>query len=247
MTCLSVEERVLLEDDTEFDEVGRHGVVGAVKQIHRVWAHLPRPIRRICDVQFYSWIGWFPIMFFSTTWIAEIWFRAHRNADASSGGAGGGGFGEVGQDQGEADAATRAGSHAMMWHAIVAFVFAVGLPAIVPSDFDSSMPAGSGGGASGTRWNPPRSSDSSLVDAMLHSLWRVRRFLPDLPLRWLSISSLWMYSQVVFSALMLLSLFARNSLFLGTLVIGATGFSWAVSTWAPFALVRPRSLETLSR
>lgn len=219
ITCVSVEERVLLEDDHDFDEVSRQGISGAVRQIYRVWRSLPRSIRQICQVQFFSWIGWFPIMFFSTTWVAEIWFRTR-------------GIGGLeGQSAAQIEAATRAGSYAMLWHAIVSFVTAVALPIIVSSGFE-------GANIYRERWNPPRSSDSSLIDALVHTGFRIRRMMPPLPLPWLTTSMTWMFSQIIFAFLMFFSIFAQRSLFLGTVIIGATGFSWGVTNWAPFALVR---------
>jgi solute carrier family 45 protein 1/2/4 len=37
---------------------------------------LPPHIRAICMVQFFSWIGWFPVLFFSTVWVGEIYTLA---------------------------------------------------------------------------------------------------------------------------------------------------------------------------
>ncbi|KAK9712889.1 hypothetical protein K7432_006832 [Basidiobolus ranarum] len=34
---------------------------------------LPAPIQRICNTQFYAWIGWFPFLFYSTTWVSELY------------------------------------------------------------------------------------------------------------------------------------------------------------------------------
>lgn len=34
--------------------------------------HLPRPIRRVCMVQLVAWMGWFPFLFYATTWIGTF-------------------------------------------------------------------------------------------------------------------------------------------------------------------------------
>jgi solute carrier family 45 protein 1/2/4 len=37
--------------------------------------HVPDRIQAICWVQFWSWIGWFPVLFYSSTWVGEIYLR----------------------------------------------------------------------------------------------------------------------------------------------------------------------------
>lgn len=44
---------------------------------------LPPRIRAICWVQFWAWIGWFPFLFYSPTWVGETYFRYSAPADLS--------------------------------------------------------------------------------------------------------------------------------------------------------------------
>lgn len=37
--------------------------------------NIPDRIRHICHVQFWSWIGWFPVLFYSSTWVGELYLR----------------------------------------------------------------------------------------------------------------------------------------------------------------------------
>ena len=37
--------------------------------------HVPERIQAVCWVQFWSWIGWFPILFYASTWVGEIYLR----------------------------------------------------------------------------------------------------------------------------------------------------------------------------
>ncbi|KZF25981.1 MFS general substrate transporter [Xylona heveae TC161] len=72
ITCYSVQERVLISGrDTE----DRASAVKLFSQILRATLHLPARIQAICWIQFWSWIGWFPFLFYSTTWVGEIYFR----------------------------------------------------------------------------------------------------------------------------------------------------------------------------
>ena len=49
--------------------------LGMIKQIFSTAMNLPPRIEAICRVQFWCWIGWFPFLFYSTTWVGEIYLR----------------------------------------------------------------------------------------------------------------------------------------------------------------------------
>ncbi|KAH8928594.1 hypothetical protein BT69DRAFT_490252 [Atractiella rhizophila] len=41
----------------------------------RIWqsiVYLPPSVRKVCYVQFFAWLGWFPFLFYSTTYIVEV-------------------------------------------------------------------------------------------------------------------------------------------------------------------------------
>jgi solute carrier family 45 protein 1/2/4 len=40
--------------------------------IYEAVIHLPKPVRRVCYVQICAFMGWFPYLFYSTTWVAEV-------------------------------------------------------------------------------------------------------------------------------------------------------------------------------
>ncbi|KAG8819218.1 hypothetical protein FRC17_010548 [Serendipita sp. 399] len=93
ITALSVKERVLLpaglHQDIASTESGtrrgwRHFAIakttenktGTNSAFKDIWANvktLPPNIRRICMIQFFSWIGWFPVLFFSTVYVGEVY------------------------------------------------------------------------------------------------------------------------------------------------------------------------------
>ena len=89
-----------------------------------IW-NLPKPIRRICNVQFFAWIGWFPFLFYSTTWVAEIY-----DQNAIQNGAGDGSEDSLGQ-------ATRAGSFAFLIYSIISLAASFILPWIVAPSYDN--------------------------------------------------------------------------------------------------------------
>jgi solute carrier family 45 protein 1/2/4 len=72
VTSWAVTERVLISSK---ESESKAGVVQIVRQIFRATMNLPPRIQAICWAQFWSWIGWFPFLFYSTTWVGETYFR----------------------------------------------------------------------------------------------------------------------------------------------------------------------------
>ncbi|KAI9792548.1 MAG: hypothetical protein M1816_002068 [Peltula sp. TS41687] len=81
ITSYAVQERILV---TESGQNQRGGVLKVFSQIKKTATHLPRGIQAICWVQFWSWIGWFPFLFYSTTWIGETYLRYEMQGDVQS-------------------------------------------------------------------------------------------------------------------------------------------------------------------
>lgn len=88
-SCYAVTERVLISHgrSEEEDEKERDG--GAIQVVGQIWKtlqRLPPRIQAICWAQFWAWIGWFPFLFYSTTWVGELYSRydAPQNVMTSS-------------------------------------------------------------------------------------------------------------------------------------------------------------------
>ncbi|KAI9714772.1 MAG: hypothetical protein M1820_000061 [Bogoriella megaspora] len=76
VTSWAVTEKVLLSP--EISEKGqRDSPTAMLMQIVRTTLNLPARMRAICWIQFWSWVGWFPFLFYSTTWVGEIYLRYH--------------------------------------------------------------------------------------------------------------------------------------------------------------------------
>ncbi|CCG83791.1 protein of unknown function [Taphrina deformans PYCC 5710] len=75
ITCRSVEERVLIDRGTEKEQ----SLATVLKSIWQTFKSLPKRIRCICLVQVLVWHGWFPFLFYSSTWIGEVYAREHSN------------------------------------------------------------------------------------------------------------------------------------------------------------------------
>ncbi|RFU71980.1 hypothetical protein TARUN_10280, partial [Trichoderma arundinaceum] len=128
VTCWAVTERVLVASPGSGPLTKKLPEESPFKVFHQIRSTLltlPPRVQAICWAQFWSWIGWFPFLFYSTTWVGETYFRydlpagAKKSADA---------LGDVG----------RIGSTALMIYSTVSFVGAFFLPMIVRSPADES-------------------------------------------------------------------------------------------------------------
>ncbi|KAJ4207804.1 hypothetical protein NW767_002040 [Fusarium falciforme] len=121
LTCWAVTERVLISSKPTQHQ-GRFKVF---RQIYSTLLNLPPRIQSICWAQFWAWIGWFPFLFYSTTWVGETYFRYDVPADAR-------------KSEDTLGAIGRIGSTALVIYSIITFVGAWVLPMFVQSPEDNS-------------------------------------------------------------------------------------------------------------
>ncbi|KAK8246552.1 sucrose transporter [Phyllosticta capitalensis] len=127
ITCWAVSEKVLVDDG---EPRPGNGAVDILAQMVRTTTNLPPRISAICWVQFWAWIGnangytgWFPFLFYSTTWVGEIYKRydvpagAQQSADA---------LGQIG----------RLGSLSLIIFSTITFIGSVALPSLVRTPDD---------------------------------------------------------------------------------------------------------------
>ncbi|CAF9928070.1 MAG: hypothetical protein ALECFALPRED_003940 [Alectoria fallacina] len=125
ITSWAVEERVLI---SARDDGAKAGAVKMISKILKTTMHLPDRIQAICWVQFWAWIGWFPFLFYSTTWVGEVYFRYHPETNAS---ASKDALGDIG----------RVGSLSLVVFSLITFVASILLPFVVQSpDMSRSRP-----------------------------------------------------------------------------------------------------------
>lgn len=116
ISCWAVTERVLVSRDDD----SQNGILKIVDRIYQATKHLPPRIQAICWIQFWSWIGWFPFLFYSTTWVGETYFRYDAPHDASESSDA---LGDIG----------RIGSMALVISSFITFVAAFLLPMVIKS------------------------------------------------------------------------------------------------------------------
>ncbi|KIP03126.1 hypothetical protein PHLGIDRAFT_111240 [Phlebiopsis gigantea 11061_1 CR5-6] len=172
---------------------------GLVKEFKEIWINiktLPTVIRQICIIQFFAWIGWFPLLFNTTEFIAELHRRSHPELAP-----------EAAMEEG-----TRLGSRAMFYNAILSLVASIVLPLFAAET------------------KSRRTLRNTLATAP-QSVW----------VRWFNrlkihLASLWAASHLLFAVCMAATFF-YSTVWGATFFTTLAGFSWAVTQWAPFALL----------
>ncbi|GAA5860796.1 hypothetical protein JCM8547_003854 [Rhodosporidiobolus lusitaniae] len=81
VTCVSSEEEPR-EGEGERRESSWKQVKGVVGDVVRNVRELPKPVKRVCYVQFFAWTAWFPFLFYATTYITEV-FHATQQTPSS--------------------------------------------------------------------------------------------------------------------------------------------------------------------
>ncbi|KAF9933182.1 hypothetical protein FBU30_006348 [Linnemannia zychae] len=122
ISCLSVQEIPYIPKE----EDKNRSVCSTIGNIWRAFRALPGEIQRICNVQFFAWMGWFPFLFYSTTWVGEILHRYDSNHDDE-----GGNPTHPGDDP---TAVERAGSFALLCWAGIAVFSGILIPKLTPQE-----------------------------------------------------------------------------------------------------------------
>lgn len=205
LTSWAVTERRLLRSGDE----GQSVVKVMTTLWKRIW-NLPSRIQMICWSQFWGWIGWFPFLFYSSTWVGETYYRYEHpelqpgqsdNHDA---------LGNIG----------RLGSLSLVLFSIITFTSSVLLPYMVRKPEDELNRSKQG------RFTPrPPPGLAKDIQKFLMRIYESPK--PDL-------ITTWGLSNLTFAAIMFWAPFVRSLRFATTLV-ALCGIPWAVSCWAPFA------------
>lgn len=221
------------------------GVVSFFRQVFKSIRNLPPQISRVCEVQIAAWAGWFPFLFYSTTYIGQLYvnpiFADHPHLPNDQ------------VDQAWEDA-TRVGTFALLSYAVISFIANIILPLFVVPTYDQAepIPEPEGHGIHGNEEDEAglarRLSISSMptgiaseplldptpgksVDRDEKPTWLARLQIPGLTLR-----RTWLLSHVLFAVCMF-STFFISYYPAGSVIVGLVGISWAVTLWAPFALI----------
>ncbi|KAJ5689565.1 hypothetical protein N7462_003957 [Penicillium macrosclerotiorum] len=249
-SCLYIQERdPRLEGPPSSDGLG---LVSFFRQVFKSIQNLPPQIARVCEVQVAAWVGWFPFLFYSTTYVGQLYvnpiFADHPDMSGDQ-------IDKIWED------ATRIGTSALLIYAIISFLANILMPLFVVPTYgqvsETSAPLAQGVAHDNGEENdeedeeeeaPRRLSISSIpvgtaADPLLEvgagkrigadgkPTWLSRLQIPGLTLR-----RTWLLSHLLFALCMFSTLFI-SSYPAGSVVIGIVGICWALALWAPFALI----------
>ncbi|KAJ7129532.1 hypothetical protein C8R44DRAFT_777013 [Mycena epipterygia] len=205
ITCYCHEEQerpVLHQKKSKSNEV--------FENIRTAILNLPRPIRRVCYVQLFAFMGWFPFLFYATTYVGQV--MAH----------------ELGEEP-DADLATRKGEFALLLYSIVAVVSGIILPHL--ANRDRRLMAHHGDEDEDAELTRIRNTVQQWrAEAARHG--RPVR-LPVMPFL---LRNIWTGALLLFTVLTM-STFFITTVFQATIFIALIGICWSVAMWAPFAII----------
>lgn len=213
----------------------KEGVVAFFKSLAISVRRLPDQIKRVCEVQFLAWIGWFPFRFYITTYVGQLYVDPLLEANPN--------MTDAQIDQIWEDG-TRIGTRALLVFAITTFLASVVMPFVIPPSFQPPKPdrpptpatpltpatphsmGGSGYFAlRDTPKGPPQSKSEKIMAAM-----------DVLQIKSLTLRRSWFISHILFAALMAITFFVKTTTG-ATILVGAIGIPWCLTGWAPFAII----------
>lgn len=243
ISCVYIQERdPRLEGPPEEQNLG---VVSFFEQVFSSIRRLPPQIKKVCEVQVCAWVGWFPFLFYITTYIGQLYvnpiFEKHPHLSD--------------EDINEAwIEATRVGTFALLAYAVTSFIASIVLPVLVVPTYRPSL-ASEPDEAEEEPGSPypylrRRRSTSTLSITTSQGVAfptyeetapqphqkETRSLLSRLQIPGLTLRRLWFLSHLLFAVCMFSTFFIYSPQ-AGTVVVAIVGLSWALTLWAPFALI----------
>ncbi|KAM7194999.1 Major facilitator superfamily domain containing protein [Naviculisporaceae sp. PSN 640] len=212
LTVLLIKERdPRLEGPPSKD---KPGVLAFFKKIFTSIKRLPPQTKKVCQVQFCAWIGFFPMLFYTSAYIGELYAEPFLEKNPN-------------MTPEELDRlyeeATQVGTFALLIFAITSLATNVFLPFFVAPTYDTQpIEAGEAAGGSTSPNKDYELDEKTWLDYLVIPGFTLRRA--------------WMLSQLLFTGSMLCTVFVR-SVTVATILIGLVGITWALTLWAPWAII----------
>ena len=218
------------------------GVVAFFASLYKSIRRLPPQITKVCQVQFFAWIGWFPFLFYITTYIGEIYVQPYLEANPHMTPE------EIDQIW---ERATRIGTFALLIFAITNFAATVILPLLIAPTFEAPPPQartplqhsaytpttpGSMSANGYFAYNPNGSSLSLSSHGKKTFFSRIKQYIPNMQIKQLTLRRAWFLSHLMFAAACWLTFIVRSTR-AATVLVAFIGIPWALTNWAPFALI----------
>ncbi|KAI0010292.1 major facilitator superfamily domain-containing protein [Xylariaceae sp. FL0662B] len=192
---------------------GRSGLISFFKKIFAAIRRLPPQVAKVCTVQLFAWIGFFPMLFYTSSYIGEIYVQPYLEENPN--------MTPEELDQ-LYEKATRVGTFALLIFAITSLATNVLLPFFIDPTYDNN-PAIS---------NAPGEAPGISRDHVPGS----KKFLEYLVIPGFTLRRAWLLSHFLFAGSMFCAVLVRT-VGAATTLIGLIGITWALSLWAPWAII----------
>ncbi|KAI3400953.1 hypothetical protein diail_1161 [Diaporthe ilicicola] len=213
ISCLLVKERNPQLDEPKAKNRKQSGVFSFFIGLFASMRRLPPQIKKVCVVQFCAWIGFFPMLFYTSSYIGEIYVQPYLEENPNM----------TPEEIDELyERATRVGTFALLIFSITSLLTNVFLPFFIAPTYDS-LPIGEAPGEGPVTSLRERGQETKS--------WTDRLVIPGLTLR-----RAWLLSQLLFMGSMLCAVLVRT-VPAATVLVGLVGITWALTLWAPFAII----------
>jgi solute carrier family 45 protein 1/2/4 len=173
---------------------------------------LPPQIKRVCQVQFCAWVGFFPLLFYTSSYIGEIYVEPYLKENPH-------------MTPKELDVlyekATRVGTFALLINSVVSLLTNVFLPFFIAPTYDTQ---------------PFVAGAPGETDAALSEDGDQASILDYLRIPGFTLKRAWLGSLLLFSGAMFCTVLVRT-VTAATVLIGLVGITWAMTLWAPWAII----------
>ncbi|KAI2636356.1 major facilitator superfamily domain-containing protein [Hypomontagnella submonticulosa] len=188
----------------------RPGLVTFFVKIFASIKRLPPQVAKVCVVQFAAWIGFFPMLFYTSSYIGEIYVEPFLEENPHM----------TPEELDELyERATRVGTFALLIFAITSLITNVLLPFFIDPTYDNNPVIA----------NAPGEAPAVLPDAK-------KGFLARLVIPGFTLRKAWLLSEFLFAGSMFCTVLVR-SVEAATVLIGLIGITWALALWAPWAII----------
>lgn len=225
-SCLSVSERdpnidvgIIAERNRRMERLSRLGLhpdslgfFGVLRSLYlqtiQSINRLPKQVRLVCVAEFFAWIGYFPMLFYTTTYVGELFLseKGYTSDDLAKL--------PINERQALLDDSVRRGSVALLAHGIITLLVDLLLPLLVD-------------------WRLKNMRKSQIHES--HAPAWIKYLRVNLAHR-CSIANIWIISHVVFMSCTLSTLFISTS-GQAIVMFGLMGIPWGCALWVPFAMI----------
>ncbi|CEI38946.1 hypothetical protein FVEN_g10033 [Fusarium venenatum] len=192
----------------------KHGVISFFLTIFKSIKRLPPQIKRVCEVQFCAWVGFFPLLFYTSSYIGEIYVEPYLEANPHM---------PPEQLNKLYEQATRIGTFALLINSVVSLLTNVFLPFFIAPTYDSQPVTNVPGETPAAGYYDEDEDEKPS--------WLDKLAIPGLTLK-----RAWFLSLLLFAGCMFATLFVRT-VKAATVLVGLVGITWAMTLWAPWAII----------